>query len=95
MSENVYVGVKGIVEVSSDVSRSCELCDFFVKHDEFSDAVNHYIADHGFRLLHVGNRTVRDYNDHPCDTLIAVLGSDEPLAKRNASINIVIDGGNF
>lgn len=95
MSENVYSGVKSVVEVSSDVSRSCELCDFFVKHDEFSEAVNHYISNHGFRLLHVGNKTVRDYNDHPCDTLIAVLGSDEYLPKRNVTVNNVIDGGGF
>ena len=86
MASDNFSGVKGIVEVSSDISQRCELCDFHIEHDKFSEAVNHYISQHGLRVLFVGNRTVRDNDDNPCDTSIAILGSDAEIPKRELKV---------
>jgi len=37
-------------------------------------SVNHYIAQHGYALLHVGTETSRDDKGKPWHNTIAVLG---------------------
>ena len=90
MESNIFAGVKAIVEVSSDVSMSCELCDFYIEHDKFAEAVNHYISKHNLGLLFVGNRTGRDYQDHPVDISIAILGSETEIPKRKLNVDFEI-----
>ncbi len=82
MTTDIYDGVKGIVEVNSDTWQSCELCDFYIKGDQFSEAVNHYISKHGHRLLHIGSRTTGDEQGGPWAMSVAVLGSGAEIPKQ-------------
>ena len=88
MTTDIYDGVKGIVEVNSDTSHGCELCDFRIKGDEFSEAVNHYISKHGLRLLHIGNRTARDHQGELWTMSVAILGSDAGIPKQEVAVSI-------
>ena len=52
----------------------CEHCERFVGGDLFADSVNHYIEEHGYKVLHVGAETSRDMEGKPWDMTVAVLG---------------------
>ena len=48
--------IKHIVKLSSDVhSQRCEECEYSYMSE--TDAANHYVKEHGYRLLHVGQET--------------------------------------
>ncbi|HVZ19475.1 MAG TPA: hypothetical protein VG871_00355 [Vicinamibacterales bacterium] len=42
-----------------------------------ADAINHYIEEHGYQLLHVGTQTVRSGDGQIWHNTIAVLGHTE------------------
>ena len=65
-------------KVSTDVSGMCEHCEFSISSDDLPGAINHYISEHGYRLLHVGTETTHDSEHQPWHTTIAVLGTDQP-----------------
>jgi hypothetical protein len=90
MVNDEYSSFKAVVEVSSDVSQSCKVCNYFVKHDEFAEGINHYITEHGFQLLFVGGRTIRDYDDKPFATTIAILGTSEVIIENVTQPNVEI-----
>jgi hypothetical protein len=83
MANNDYSNVKAVVEVSSDVSQSCKICDYYVKHDAFEEGVNHYINVHDFQLLFVGGRTLRGDDGKPWATTVAILGSSAAIVEKS------------
>jgi hypothetical protein len=44
--------------------------------DRFPESVNHYIEQHGYRLLHIGTETTDDSKANPWHCTIAVLGKE-------------------
>jgi len=73
-SENVV----RVTKVSSNESRGCEHCDFSIDNESVSASINHYIAAHHYRILHVGTETIGDGNGGPWHTTVAILGCDDP-----------------
>ena len=71
-----YEGVQHVVYVSTSIGTSCEHCNESVGHDRFPESVNHYINQHGYKLLHVGTETSYDSDGKPWHSTIAVLGKE-------------------
>ena len=72
------MAVKEIFEISSNVWKNCpcgkmpgraNLSDM-----DITDQVNHMLQQHGYELLHVGQKTVEDSSGKPWQTTSAVLG---------------------
>jgi len=87
--------VRHTVEIADHISKGCEHCDYFggggLGDGSLSDAINHYITEHGYRLLHVGTQTNHDQDGRPWHNTVAVLGHDNP-SRIKPPANIVIGG---
>ena len=71
---NYYEGIKHVVQISTSIGTSCEHCDFPIGTDNFAESINHYIEQHGYKLLHVGTETDRDSDGNPWQSTVALLG---------------------
>lgn len=70
-----YEGITHVVHVSTGVGTACEECHASVGGELFEFSVNHYIADHGYRLLHVGSEWgAEDHVGSAINYTVAVLG---------------------
>jgi hypothetical protein len=73
MANHICEGVTHTVVVwMNDPSCPVEACG--CKTWGFAEVVNHCIADHGFRLLHVGTETEKYGSSEPIVHTVAVLG---------------------
>lgn len=64
---------KEIFRVSSAESSSCALCSESIDGPTwFTRAVNHYIQDHGCKLVHVGQEST-GYVEDKYETTVAIL----------------------
>ena len=72
--ENFYNGIEHIVHISTNISTGCKLCSFSIRNDNFAENVNHFINQHGYKLLHIGAEA--DVNDEgkTIHHTVAVLG---------------------
>jgi hypothetical protein len=50
-----YDHVSHVVHVSAGMDAVCEHCDVWPARARFASTVNHYLFEHGYRLLHVGS----------------------------------------
>lgn len=73
-NQNYYEGINHVVHISTDEGKSCEHCDFRVGLENFAESINHYINDHGYKLLHVGQESSRDFEGNPFQLTAATLG---------------------
>lgn len=69
---------KHVFEVESSVWRQCPVCSNMPRgniggHD-FEEQVNHLVQQHGYTILHVGQKTTRDDHGNPWQTTVAILG---------------------
>ena len=64
---------KHIVHIDTNISKGCEHCHFSIGGDRFAESVNHYIEEHGYKLLHIGQETTGDASA-PWQTTVAVVG---------------------
>lgn len=71
---NFYQEVQRIVHISTSVGTGCQHCQFSIGLDNFAESINHYIEQHGYKLLHVGAETSHDIDGKPWHGTIAVLG---------------------
>jgi hypothetical protein len=75
---SLYDEIEHVVKLSTNRGGHCKHCDFklhsFADVDNLADAINHYIAEHGYRLLHVGTETDRDDEELTWHSTVAVLG---------------------
>ena len=70
------VNTTHIVKLSTDLSTACDECHYSVGRDIGRD-VDHYVTEHGYRILHVGQETV-DGGDHGhCQATVVVLGVED------------------
>ena len=70
-------GVHHIVHLSTRTARRCEHCDRPLDNwgqDGFVAATNHYLEEHGYELLHVGQETERELSGNTLQTTVAILG---------------------
>ena len=63
-----------VIHISSNISARCEHCDFSIDSDCFDKSVNHYIDQHGYKLLHVGTETILGPSGEPWHTTVAIVG---------------------
>jgi hypothetical protein len=69
-----YNGVTHVVHISTSARRGCAECDQLIYGKHLDWAINHYIENHGYRLLHVGTETGRDDDGNLLHSTVAVLG---------------------
>ncbi len=74
MTTHYYENVQHVVHISTDVVRGCEHCSELIGGDNFAKSVNHYIEQHGYKLLHTGSEWGRDMDGESCQHTVAVLG---------------------
>jgi len=72
-TKDIYEGIKHIVYISNDEGKSCEHCSFRLGSD-LAASINHYINDHGYKILHTGQESSRDDNGNPWQITVALLG---------------------
>lgn len=63
-----------VIHIDTNISKGCEHCHFSIGGDRFAESVNHYIEEHGYKLLHVGTETVSAPNGAPWHTTVAIVG---------------------
>jgi hypothetical protein len=73
-TENYYKGIKHVVHVSTNTLSTCEHCDTKIGLEKFDESINHYIEQHGYKLLHVGTETSHDTEGKPWNSSVALLG---------------------
>ncbi len=73
-SSNLYEGIGHVVHISTNVTTGCEHCRHRIGGNEFAQSVNHYINEHGYRLLHVGSESSDDDEGRLWNFTVAVLG---------------------
>ena len=74
---------KRTTEISSNINRGCEHCRESVGPSNdggITDSINHYINEHGYRLVHVGTQTSHGPDGKPWHNTVAVLAHDNPPA---------------
>jgi hypothetical protein len=58
---NQYAGIEHVTEISSDTTHHrCPECNDLVIEQRFDAAINHFLVQHGYRLLHFGTETWTD-----------------------------------
>jgi len=62
-----------VVHIDTAISKGCEHCNFSIGGDRLAESVNHYIEQHGYKLLHVGSETIGD-SSTPWQTTVAIVG---------------------
>ena len=79
MANSIYDGVQHVVQVDSNTGGRCKICNAsFCGSDEdelsLAEPINHYIKEHGYRLLHVGTETTHSEAGKLWYVTVAVLG---------------------
>ena len=72
MTENIYEGIKEVMQITPDSITQCEPCRYLPK--DLADAINHYISHHGYRLLHIGSQSGPNSDGNIVSDIIALLG---------------------
>jgi hypothetical protein len=75
MANETAPDIKHVVHISTGIVAGCKHCRTPIGGgDQFAESVNHYIQEHQYRLLHVGQQT-EDGSEGPWQTTVAVLGA--------------------
>ena len=74
--------IKHLVGLSSDAHVPCQECDELRFGDDFSVATlvlaaNHYVNEHGYRILHIGEETGTDHRGRQQHNTVIVLGTKD------------------
>lgn len=75
-NENYYEGIQHVVQIRSEVTSGCKVCQTAISLDDFDARINHYIEQHGYKILHIGTQTEKSYefDGQLWHSVIAVLG---------------------
>jgi len=87
--------VKKVVELSSSLHGGCVHCNASTvdSDDGIAVGVNHYVTEHGYRVLHVGQQSSWAPDGKQLwHSTVALLGHDNPPADKKPPEIIV--GGN-
>jgi hypothetical protein len=70
--------IKQVVKISTDetlTSQKCVVCAIPVGLDRLEKSINHYIQEHGYKLLHVGTETAKSNEGNGLYySTVAILG---------------------
>lgn len=72
--QSYYEGISHTVYLSSNLSFACGHCGHLIDNKNIGDSINHYLKDHGYRLLHVGQDTGTGDDGKPFYSTVAVVG---------------------
>jgi hypothetical protein len=73
-TQNYFKEVQHVVYVSTNIGTGCEHCQTTLGLERFAESINHYIEQHGYKLLHVGTETSHDDDGSPWHSSVALLG---------------------
>jgi hypothetical protein len=73
-AEHLFEGITHVVSLSTDEGKGCEHCDTQVGSEDFTGSINHYIEQHGYKLLFIGQESSRDYEGNPWQIIVAIVG---------------------
>ena len=71
---NIYAGIGSIVKISAGLNTRCKHCEERIDGEKIDKAVNHYIHEHKYRLLHVGTETSNGQDGKPWHDTVALVG---------------------
>ena len=67
-----------VVHLSTNIGKTCEHCTFWTgagaDEHNLAESINHYIAQHGYSLLHVGTETTHSDDGGLWHSTVALLG---------------------
>jgi len=67
--------VNSIVTINTNITTGCKHCQTQIGGPEnFAESVNHYISEHGYKIIHIGSETTPSMDGSPWHTTVAVLG---------------------
>ena len=66
--------IKHVVRICTNEPSRCEHCDFQIRSHSFAEAINHYISEHGYAVIHIGTESAMTNKDEPYHTTVAMLG---------------------
>jgi hypothetical protein len=73
MSNELYKGISNVVHISTNVQEGCKHCTFGIGGESIAESINHYIQQHGYKLLHVGSESL-PFTGESFTATVAVLG---------------------
>ncbi len=66
---------KHTIYLSSNVEGLCKICGCKINdYDGLSGKINHFIEEHGYKLLHIGQETSLDHKGNPWQSTVAIVG---------------------
>ena len=69
--------IKKVVKISSDIGIGCTECSGIrIGQENFAESINHYVQQHGYRILHIGTESTHDNEQNVYHTTIAILGHE-------------------
>lgn len=72
MAEHYFDGIKHVIQITpSDVER-CKTCNY--SPTDFADTINHYLTNHGYKLLHAGTQSSLHYTGDLVHDVTVLLG---------------------
>ena len=84
--------IKYVVAVTANSVSGCQECSEWragdASADTVAEAANHYVAAHGYRILHVGQETTRDVEGRPWQYTVIVVGTDDATAAERYKAKI-------
>ena len=83
MSSDYYENVEHVIHVTTEIEKGCQLCESTDIFGDFTKSVNHYIKEHGYKILHIGPETKTGSSGNPVSYTVAVLGKER--SKKSAS----------
>jgi hypothetical protein len=76
MTQSALQNISHVVHITTDIIEGCERCSARIDGiNDFAGAVNHYVADHGYEILHIGQETARDADGKLWQKTVTVLGN--------------------
>lgn len=71
-----------LIQVDGNTSTGCQFCKYSIDSRRFPDGANHYLQQHGMRVIGAGQQTSRDYDGQPYSYPFVLLGGDEIPPER-------------
>lgn len=72
--ENYYKDIKHVVTISTDEKLICEECKADLERNNLSGAVNHYLDQHRYKILHIGQQSDNTNAGNLFHLTVAVIG---------------------
>ena len=70
-----YEDIDQVVEIRTNIQERCNECSELIGGEEwFAESINHYLQEHGYRLLHIGQQSVQADDGTLWSHTIAIVG---------------------